>query len=387
MSTEPLSSPPLNAGPVPKAALYANHIEIWSSAVSLTLEEKGYSSDELDRREVNLMTGENFDPAYLKINPSGEVPTLVVPLDRYIGSDIETKYRPLHDVSKILEFLDKSRAAFSKTHTTSQTPAPTLAPATIDALSKADVIIKLVHSEALDPEFLYLSARTHEELVHKAKGEQHTYLKNRFAALKKAFSPTSTSAQEALPPALGVRAKAALAIKENVYEGYLKVYEAAATGSAAAPETDAFLALSKKAWEVDVKAALELIETEIKISHIAGGEERGPGANPSTTSNVGATATTTHSSGANAAAPSSNDSETKPGAFILGEHLCLADLHLFPWLARVVSLSGGDLTPAGLDKVSGQLGEGGTVGERVKQFWGAMLQRPSVLKVYEKGVH
>ncbi|KAG8994712.1 hypothetical protein FRB94_009690 [Tulasnella sp. JGI-2019a] len=378
MSTEPLSSPPLNAGPLPKAALYANHIEIWSSAVALTLEEKGYSNDEVDRREVSLMSGENFNPAYLKINPSGEVPTLVVPLDRYIAADIETKYRPLHDVSKILEFLDKSRTAFSKSHTTSHTPAPTLAPATIDALAKSNVIIKLVHSEALDPEFLYLSARTPEELAHKAKGEQHTYLKNRFATLKAAFSPASTTAtQEALPPALGVRAKAALEIKENVYDGYLKVYDAAAAGGEPAPQTDTFLKLGRKAWEVDVKAALELLEKEIQISHIAGGEERGPGANPSTVSNVGATATTTHSSGANAAAPASNDSETKRGAFILGEHVCLADLHLFPWLARVVSLSGGDLTPAGLDKVGSMLGEGAVVGERVKEFWAAMLQRES----------
>jgi len=387
---EPLSSPPLHAGSPPKAVLYANHIEIWSSAVLLTLEEKGYSPDELDKREVNLLQGENFDPAYLKINPNGEVPTLVVPLDRYIGPEIESKFRPVHDVSKILEFLDKSRTAFSKTHTTSHNAAPTLAPATIDALSKSNVVIKLVHSEHLEPEFLYLSAQTHEELVQKAKGEQGAWLRNRFAALKRAFGPASGgSGEDALPPSLGIRARAALELKENVYEGYLKVYEAAASGAADATQTDAFLKLSKKAWEVDVKAALELVEKEIKISHVAAGEERGTGHHGSISpfSNLGATATTTHSSGANAPAPGANDSETKRGAFILGEHLCLADLHLFPWLARIVSMSGGDLSPSGLEKVKAKLGEHAIIGERVKEFWGAMLERPSVQKVYANGVH
>jgi len=383
MSTEPLHSPPAH---VPKAALYANHVEIWSSAVFLTLEEKGYGADDLDRKEVNLLTGDNYDPAYLKINPSGEVPTLVVPLDRYIGSDIESKYRPIHDVTKILEFLDKSRTSVS-THNLTNTPAPTLAPATIDASSKSNAIIKLVHSEALDPEFLYLSARTTEELTAKTKGEQHKWLQNRYAALKKAFSPSSGSA-EALPPALGVRARAALGLKEKVYDGYIKVYDAAGSGNTSDPQTDAFIKLSHKAWEVDLKASMELVEKEIQISHVAAGEEPGSGAGASATRyNSGGTATTTHSSGANAAAPGADDSETKRGAFILGEHICLADLHLFPWLARLVSLSGGDLTPAGLAKVEANIGGGFVIGERVKEFWARMIVRPSVQKVYSKGVH
>lgn len=262
-----------------------------------------------------------------------------------------------------------------------------MAPATIDASSKSNAIIKLIRSDSLDPEFLYLSARTPEELHAHAKGEQSKWLHNRFAALKRAFSPSSGSA-EALPPALGVRAKAALELKEKVYEGYIKVYDAAVSGSAPDPQTDAFLKLGTKLWEVDVKAALELIEKEIQISHVAGGEEPGSGVGASSTqSNSGGTATTTHSSGANAPAPGVDDLETRPGAFILGEHICLADLHLFPWLARLVSVSGGDLSPAGLTKVEGKIGGGFVIGDRVKEFWAGMLTRPSVQKVYAKGIY
>jgi len=378
-STGRLASPPLHSGPIPKAALYANHIEIWSSAVCLALEEKGYSEEELDRKEVDLLHGGNFDPAYLRINPNGDVPSLVVPLAQYIGPEIESKYKPINDVTKILEFLDKSRSAYSKTHTTSLTPAPTLAPATIDAQSKSNAIITLVHSESLDPEFLYLSARDQEELTHKAQGEQGKYLKNRFAAIKRAFHPSS----DALPPSLGVRAKAALEAKETVYGGYTKVYD----GTAETSQVDAFFKLSRKAWEVDLRSALDTIEKEIKASHVAAGEERGPGGDANVTSNMGASATTTHSSGANASPPGTNDSETKPGAFILGEHICLADLHLFPWLARMVSLCGGDLSSSAMSKVEARFGEGAVVGERVKEFWVAMLERPSVQKAYAKGIH
>lgn len=65
----------------------------------------------------------------------------------------------------IVEFLDKSRSAISRTHTVSSAPAPTLTPATIAQSATANAIIQLLHSDAADPQSLfYYSAATPSEL-------------------------------------------------------------------------------------------------------------------------------------------------------------------------------------------------------------------------------
>ena len=51
----------------------------------------------------------------------------------------------------ILEFLDKSRSAQSHTNTTSNAPAPSLAPATISFNSTSEIIIGALHQEGSDP--------------------------------------------------------------------------------------------------------------------------------------------------------------------------------------------------------------------------------------------
>lgn len=242
----------------------------------------------------------------------------------------------------------------SRTHTTSVHPAPSLSPATIDALTKSSSIIDLVHSDTLDPEFLFLSALTPTALQTKASGFEAAYLKSRVEALRTAIHGTEGGA-------LSSRAKAVLVAKQTVYEGYLKVYEAKGEG----PEGEAFLKLSRKAWEEDVKDALAKVEGIIKVSHVAGGEEpSSSGGSPTQSStpinkvepnrgSTGATHTSETSRGANAPEPSA-----KPGAFILGEHLCLADMHLFPWLAKVVALCGGGLNKDGLKAVEKVIGGG-----------------------------
>jgi len=65
----------------------------------------------------------------------------------------------------------------------------------------------------------------------------------------------------------------------------------------------------------------------------------------------------------------------------------LADLHLLPWLARIVELSGGAIDDNGVTKLEEAIGGGMVIGARLKDFWTAMLRRPSVVKVYALIAH
>ncbi|KIO27834.1 hypothetical protein M407DRAFT_14828 [Tulasnella calospora MUT 4182] len=376
-------------GPIPKAALYYHPKDPWSSAVLLALEEKGYGNDELDRKEVDVVKGDNYDLAYLRINSSAAgtgVPTLVVPLDRYLGAEIESKYKAISDVSKILEFLDKSRTPISKQGTISHSPAPALAPATIDAQSKSNTIISLVHSTPLDLELLSLAGKTPEEVAELAKGEQGTWLKRRAEKLAAALAhdPTAASPDPNNPaPVLTAKSRALLEPRLALYKTIGVIYDSPTAGDAAAQD---FFNKSKTVWEVDVKAALEMMESTIKQSHVASGEEginaTGTAVQDSATGHVVSVAA---ANDAAAEAESHNREAQHPGGLLLGEQLCLADLHLFVWLAHAVHLSRGDLSPGGIDK----LGErtGAAIPPRVKAFWEAMVPRESVKKVYPDGAH
>jgi glutathione S-transferase len=55
--------------------LYHFNNSVCSEKVRMVLAEKGVT--DWDSREVDLFTGEQFDPAYLKLNPKAVVPTLV----------------------------------------------------------------------------------------------------------------------------------------------------------------------------------------------------------------------------------------------------------------------------------------------------------------------
>jgi hypothetical protein len=151
-------------------------------------EEKGYGDDELSLKVVDLGKGENFDPTYLRLNPKATVPTLVVPLQNTLSEDVDSRFKAITEtkvnlcfshqamilmhMSKqaIVEFLDKSRSAVSRTHTTSFAPAPSLAPATIAINTTCETIIGDLHSEEGNPNNLrYLNARDERSLCNLAK--------------------------------------------------------------------------------------------------------------------------------------------------------------------------------------------------------------------------
>ena len=54
--------------------LYKSGNSICTQKVMITLREKGL---EPEMHNINLFANEQYDPAYLKINPKGVVPTLV----------------------------------------------------------------------------------------------------------------------------------------------------------------------------------------------------------------------------------------------------------------------------------------------------------------------
>ncbi|THH10457.1 hypothetical protein EW146_g8366 [Bondarzewia mesenterica] len=71
LSSIPFTNMAISMKVVPKAVLYYDPHHVWSSAVRLALEEKGYGDDEVDFKMVDLAKGQNFFPSFLRLNPKG----------------------------------------------------------------------------------------------------------------------------------------------------------------------------------------------------------------------------------------------------------------------------------------------------------------------------
>ncbi|ODN82171.1 hypothetical protein, variant 2 [Cryptococcus amylolentus CBS 6039] len=67
--------------------LYEFSGSVWSNAPKIAIEEGGFKKgQDYDYITINLAEGANFDPSYLKINPAGTVPTLIVGKDTFTDS-------------------------------------------------------------------------------------------------------------------------------------------------------------------------------------------------------------------------------------------------------------------------------------------------------------
>ena len=89
----------------PKATLYSFPLSLWATAPRIALIEKGYTPTDVEIKTVDLLKAENYAPQYLRINPNGTIPTLVVPLSETTSPEVATKFRALTDTISILEFL------------------------------------------------------------------------------------------------------------------------------------------------------------------------------------------------------------------------------------------------------------------------------------------
>ncbi|KAG8965242.1 hypothetical protein FRC03_000787 [Tulasnella sp. 419] len=299
----------------------------------------------------------------VRINSTSGVPTLVVPLDKYVGPETESRYKAIVDTKSILDFIDKSRTIISRTHTTSSAPAPALAPATIDHLSVTNNLITSLHSPELDPIFFTVSATDQSELAEKANGPAGLYVKQRQEAILRHLA-----SDEANP--LSSRYKTLLEKEKEINGALLKVYQS--TSGEQDPDTSAFFEKSKKKWQEELKTVLETFEKTIKDNHDSSGESAEAKA------------------AASARGPSAEGEDPPTGTYLLGDQISLVDLHFFVWLARLVYLSGGDLSVAGLSKLEEKINKGGDgwkLGENVRLFWQSILIRDSVKKVYSGGIH
>lgn len=317
--------------PQPVAKLYYGSTSVWSSVVRLTIVEKGYGADEIEFKLVNMVAGDNYKPEYLRINPFGTVPALVVPLEPSLapGAD-EVKYKTLTDSKPIVEFLDKSRGPLSKSHTTSTAPRPMLTPATPSLLAVADRIIEIVREQP-DITRLGLAARSEEALLAKAQTPMATTAAARVVGCKHLLSAEAEGEVPAkVLPALHARL-ATYGPAVSAYEA-VRISPTERTSEQHATVGD-YITASRSLWEdVDgLPKHLAALEREIV------------------------------------------------GPLCLGDQPSIADVYLAPWITRLVFLSQGNGTPAGIDAVPG-------VGPKVKAFWEAFIQRPSWIHVFGKGI-
>lgn len=121
----------------------------------------------------------------------------------------------------------------SKTHTTSQKPAPSLTPATIEASSLSKSLIELVHADENDPNFLLFASKNATELKDIGDKFAKDFLGGRAKAMEGYLK------QEDLIPKI----KAILEEKKKEAEGLNAVFD----GTASAADRNAFFTKSKEA--------------------------------------------------------------------------------------------------------------------------------------------
>jgi len=321
----------------------------------LTIYEKGYGLDEIEYKTVDVSKGENFSPQYLRINSHGTVPTLVVPLEKTLSVDMQSKFKALTDTKVIVQFLDRGRSMVAKTHTTSSAPAPVLAPATVEGNSVSKSIISLLYqpSNALpdeaqptvDPNFLVIACQTEAVLAAKASSFPGQYIKNRAAALKTYVEEVQSGSFEVV----GGRTEKVLSFlktQEDANKALLDIFSSPSTPS---DQRSAFIALSAKAYAEQIPHILSQLDAEII------------------------------------------------GPYSLGDHLSLADLYVTSWLSRLISSVGGTISDAdgGLQNVEEEVNKAragsseGTfmIGVKVKGLWKEITARDSFKKVYKDGLY
>ncbi|KIK96267.1 hypothetical protein PAXRUDRAFT_138839 [Paxillus rubicundulus Ve08.2h10] len=327
---------------LPKAVLYYHPASV--------CQEKGYGDDELDLRVVDISKGEEFSPTFLRLNPKATVPTLVVPLRGSLAHDVETRFKAVADPKALVDLLDKSRSATSRTNTTSSAPAPSLSPATVGFADTSSKIVNAVHSEVVAPETLHhLNARDPQSLQALAQ-TLLPVLQSRHQAILKHLSDCVNETIR-----MSNKTKAFWSEKKEATEILLQVL---ATGRGSHAED--YFVLAKKTWENAVPDVLTRVNNDII------------------------------------------------GPYTLGDQISIADIHLCVWLVHVVRLSGGSSNDSGdvaIKKVEqyintsfvlpqdflstpvpGLTKDQTMLRSRLAVFWDAMRGRPSWENVFTSGL-
>lgn len=331
----------------PKAQLYSFPGSVWASVPRLALVEKGYHPEDIEIKTVDLIKGENFSPAYIRINPKATLPTLVVPLAETITEEVDTKFRAITGAQAVIEFLDKSRTAQlldARGENGKVNPAPVLGPATVEAKATADRLIAVLHADNVDPNALLLSARNEAELTKQRSALQGTFCKNRYEALQRYRSETQSSFNSTENPRTQQQNSALVKWYDDKIAALAPLTKAYGDGDAAA--VTEFVKAGVQLWK-NVGALVEQLEKEIQ----------------------------------------------EP--FILGGQISLVDLQVGAWLARVQGVAKG-LYPNAKESIEaleqalqweGLGSDKHSVGPKVRAYWEQLLERPSFQEVYKDGPH
>jgi len=334
--TSTSSSPPLA-----KACLYYWSTSVWSCVALLAVAEKGYGPDEIDMKLVDINKSENLHPSYLRINPKGTVPCLVVPLEKTLAPGVANRYKSITESKEIAEFLDKSRSVASPTNTTSTAPAPALAPATVALSNTYHNITSLLQSPNVPLLEIAISARNLEELRKKASGPFAKLINSRYTSLQALMDADPD------PPAkvkeTWERKMVPLKRVNSLFECASKEEFELTEEEKKARETH--FVLGNAIWQAEFRRLAATLETEIV------------------------------------------------GPLCLGDQLSLADLYMTPLLTRLVVMAGGDGTLDGILALSryANLYLPATVpkwevGPKLKTWWATMIEQSCWKKLYGNGI-
>lgn len=235
--------------------------------------------------------------------------------------------------------MDKSRSAASSTHTTTNAPAPALAPATVALSNTYHTIVSLLQSPDLRLLEIAISARNLEELRRKAAGSFAQLIHSRYLSLKDVMA----AEPDATPKVQQTWAK-----KLAPLERLNLVFENASKDDGELTEAqrkarDDHFALGNAIWQAEFRRLTATLEKEIV------------------------------------------------GPLCLGDQLSLADLYLTPYITRLVVMTGGDETPEGITALARYAnlylpGSEWELGPNLKTWWATMIQQTCFKSVYKNGI-
>jgi len=127
--------------------LYTFTGSVWAAVPELAVIELGYTDDQIEKKTINLIHGENFSPDFIKLNPNATLPTL------------EAEGKVYTNTADVIKFLVQNAPnKVAKAHT--------------------DFIAE-IHAEKVDPNFAMLLARSDQELAAKTSDFPGLFLRNR----------------------------------------------------------------------------------------------------------------------------------------------------------------------------------------------------------------
>jgi len=301
-------------------------------------------------RQIDTDKGDVFDPAFLRISPKGTIPALVVPLEKTLSKDVDSRYRAITNVEEMLAFLDKSRSPISRTHTTSSAPALSLTPATIAFAAAAKAVIDLVHSNDENLGNLEIYNARDDASLQTLASRFLPSLQQKHKTLTKHISGAGAE-----KVTVSTKTEKFWQDKKKDLDALLSVLDGASQtrmglNEDAQQKRADYFCESRDAWEVKLREMISLVDNQLA------------------------------------------------GPLCLGDQLCLADLHLVSWLVWVITLAFGSHDNTGdeaislleshigdgfmLPKVFKVQGETREAQSKLAAFWDTMKARRSWQKVY-----